>query len=133
MGCVRRRRFQTKSELLRNRAITILVGYGALPYTHESLHELICELNPLVIPCLLHNDGPWTRSSHTVHQERKAKRYRRRDALKSSSAIQHALQIGNSLSSNPHQSLFVASTSKLVYLGLNTADAPIFVFIPTPR
>jgi hypothetical protein len=87
----------------------------------------MCLLNPLVIPRLLHNGVPWTRSSHAAQQERKAKRYRRRDALKASSAIQHALQRGNSLSSTPHQSLCVASTSESVYLGLNAADAPIVV------
>jgi hypothetical protein len=55
------------------------------------------------------------------------KRYRRRDAIKASSAIQHALQCVNSLSSTPHQSLCVASTSKSVHLGLNAADVPIIV------
>jgi hypothetical protein len=127
MKRVRRRRFQTKSELLKNRSLPILVGYGALPYSHELLHEFICDLDPLVIPCLLHNCGPWTRSSHAVQQERKAKRYRRRDDLKASSAIQHDLQSGNSLSSTPCQYLCVASTSKSVYLGLNAADTPIII------
>jgi hypothetical protein len=41
MRRVRRRCFQTKSELLRNRAPPILVGYGALPYSHESLREFM--------------------------------------------------------------------------------------------
>jgi hypothetical protein len=127
MRRVRRRRFQKKSELLRNRALTILVGYGALPYSHESLHEFICSLNPLVIPRLLHNGGPWTRLSHAAQQERKAKRYRRRDGLKASSAIQHALHSVNIPSSTPHQVLCVASTSKSVYLGLNADDAPIVI------
>jgi hypothetical protein len=128
MRRVHRRHFQTKSELHRNRALPILVGYGALPHSHESLHEFICELNPLVIPRLLHDDGPWTRSRHAAQQERKAKRYRRRDAIKVSSAIKHALQSGNSLSYTPHQSLCVASTSKSFYLGLNAADAPIVIY-----
>jgi hypothetical protein len=127
MRRVRRRHFQKKSELLRNRAITILVGYGTLPYSHESLHEFICSLNPLVIPRLLHNGGPWTRSSHAAQQERKAKRYRRCDGLKASSAIQHALQSVNIPSSTPHQVLCVSSTSKSVYLGLNADDAPIVI------
>jgi hypothetical protein len=127
MRRVRQHRFQTKSELLRNRALPILVGYGALPYSHDSLHEFIFSLNPLLIPRLLHNGAPWTRSSHAAHQERQAKRYRHRDALKASSAIQHALQSSNSLSSTPHQSLCVASTSKSVYLDLNVANAPIIV------
>jgi hypothetical protein len=55
------------------------------------------------------------------------KRYRGRDALKVSSAIQHALQSGNSLSPTQYQSLCVVSISKSVYLGLNAADAPIVV------
>jgi hypothetical protein len=110
MRRVRRRCFQTRSELLRNRALLILVGYGTLPYSHESLHELIYSLNPLVIPHVLHNGGPWTRSSHAAQQQRKYKRYRRRDAVKASSTIQHALQSGTSLSYTPHQSLCVAST-----------------------
>jgi hypothetical protein len=38
MRRVRQRRFQTKYELLRNRPLPILGGYGALPYSHESLH-----------------------------------------------------------------------------------------------
>jgi hypothetical protein len=109
MKRIRRHRFQTKSELLKNRALPILVRYGALPYSHESLHEFMCDLNPLVIPHLLHNGGPWTRSSHADQQEQKAKRYHCRDDLKASSSIQHALQSGKSLSSTPRQSLCVAS------------------------
>jgi hypothetical protein len=120
MRRVRRRRFQMKSELLRNRALPIIIGYGALPYSHESLHEFIFFLNPLVIPGLLHSGGPWTRSSHTAQKEREAKQYSRREALQASSAIQHALQSGNSLSFTPHESLCVASTS-------NSADAPVVV------
>jgi hypothetical protein len=58
MKRVRWRRFQTKYELLRNRALSILVGYGAQPYSHESLHEIISSLNPLVFPRLLHNGVP---------------------------------------------------------------------------
>jgi hypothetical protein len=127
MKRIRRRRFQTKFELLKNRDLQILVGYGALPYSHESLHEFICALNPLVVPHLLHNGGPWTLSSHTAQQQRKDRRYRRRDALRTSSAIQHALQNGNSLFSTQRRSLCVASTSKSVYLGLNAADAPIII------
>jgi hypothetical protein len=127
MRRVRQRRFQTKSELLRNRALLILVGYGALPYSHESLHEFIFLLTPLVIPRLLHTGGPWTRSSHTAQKERKAKRYRRREALQASMAIQHALHIVKSLSCTPHESLCVASTRKSIYLGLNSAGAPIVV------
>jgi hypothetical protein len=127
MRRIRRRRFQTKSELLKNRALPILVGYGALPYTQESMHEFICALNPLVVPCLFHNGGPWTLSSHAAQQERKDRRYRRRDALRTSSAIQHALQSGNIHSSTQRRSLCVASTSKSVYLGLNAADAPIVI------
>jgi hypothetical protein len=123
-----------------NRALPILVGYGALLYSHESLHEFICALDPLVVPRLLHNGGPWTLSSHAAQQERKDRRYRRRDDLKTSSAIQHALQSGNSLSSTQHRSLCIASTRKSVHLGLNAADAPyrhrfwsIIVDISTPR
>jgi hypothetical protein len=127
MKCIRRRRFRTKSELLKNRAFPILVGYGALPYSHESLHEFIFALNPLVVPHLLHNGGPWTLSSHTAQQERKDRRYRRRDALRTSSAIQHALRSVNSLFSTQRRSLYAASTSKSVYLGSNAADAPIVI------
>jgi hypothetical protein len=50
---VLQRRFQTKSELLRNRSLPILVGYGSLPYSHVSLHEFICELNPFGYPSLI--------------------------------------------------------------------------------
>jgi hypothetical protein len=89
MRRIRRRRFQTKSGLLKNRALTIIVGYGGLPYSHESLHKFMCVLDPLVFPRLLHNGGPWTLLSHAAQQERKARRYRRRDALRTSSAIQH--------------------------------------------
>jgi hypothetical protein len=127
MKRIRRRRFRTKSELLKNRALPILVGYGALPYSHESLHDFICALNPLVVPRLLHNGGPWTLSSHTSQQERKDRRYRRRDALRTSSAIQNDLRSRNNLFSTQHRSLCVASTSKSVYLGLNAADAPIVI------
>jgi hypothetical protein len=81
----------------------------------------------LVVPRLLHNGGPWTLSSHAAQQERKDRRYRRRDALRTSSAIQHALQSGNSLFSTQRRSLCVASTSKSFYLGLNAADAPIVI------
>jgi hypothetical protein len=84
MRSICRRRFQTKSELLKNRALPILVGYGALPYSHESLHAFMCTLNPLVVPRLLHNGGPWTLSSHAEQQERQDRRYRRRDALRTS-------------------------------------------------
>jgi hypothetical protein len=124
---IRRCRFQTKSELLKNRALPTLVGYGALPYSHESLHEFICALNPLVVPHLLHNGGHWTLSIHAAQQERKDRRYRCRDALRTSSAIQHAIQSRNILSSTQRRYLCVASTSKSVYLGLNAADAPIVI------
>jgi hypothetical protein len=127
MKRIRRRRFWTKSELLKNRSLPILVGYGALPYSRESLHEFICALNPLVVPRLLHNGGPWTLSIHTAQQQRKDRRYRRRDALRTSSAIQHVLRCGNSLFSTQRRFLCVASISKSVYLGLNAADAPIVI------
>jgi hypothetical protein len=128
MRRILRRRFQAKSELLKNRALPIRVGYGAFPYSHESLHEFMCALDPLVVRCLLHNGGAWTLSSHAAQQEQKYRSYRRRDDLRTSSAIQHALQSTNSLSSSTQRrSLCVASTSKSVYLGLNAADAPIVI------
>jgi hypothetical protein len=127
MKHIRRRRFRTKSELLKHRALPILVGYGALPYSHESLHEFICTLNLLVVPRLLHNGGTWTLLSHTTQQERKDRRYRRRDALRTASAIQNDFRSGNNLFSTQRRSLCVASTSKSVYLGLNAANAPIVI------
>jgi hypothetical protein len=81
----------------------------------------------LVVPRLLRNGGPWTLSSHAAQQEQKDRRYRRRGARRTSSAIQRAIQSGNSLSSTQSRSLCVASKSKSVYLGLNAADAPIVI------
>jgi hypothetical protein len=127
MRRIGRRRFHKKSDLLKNISLPFQHGYGALPYSHEPLHEFTCALNPLVVPRPLHNGGPWTLSSHAAQKERKDRRYRRRDTLRTSSAIQHALQSGNSLFPTQRRSLCVASTIKSVYLGLNAADAPIVI------
>jgi hypothetical protein len=121
-----RRRFKTKTELLQARALPILVGAGALPYSHESLHEFICTLDPLVIPRLLKNDGPWIRSSSKAKKERKMKRHRRRKALRTASALKYVLQPDDPDPSCV--STFTAyDTGQSVYLGLDSAKAPIVV------
>jgi hypothetical protein len=126
MRRVRRRRFRTKAELLPARSLPILVGDGALPYSHESLHEFICTLDPLVIQRLLKKDGTWIRSSSKARKERKTKRHCHRKALRTASALKYALQPD---APDPTcVSAFPAyDTGQSVYLGLDSAEAPIVV------